>query len=577
MTQMSEPWLTILIMAGGSLNNKQIGPLPSLNNNPANLADGSGLARGRIHQHFHGIDGVKQYLLSDQSSTPIRPHLCDSGLEKLLIEPQSDVIGSLKKALPKIETPWLMLQPITSLPTLEVERGCSIELGEQAIPRENWSAVEGPGTNKPRFLSRDQSVYTYEKPSHPFTGVICAPTELIEQLLPTAGSDLLILAERLWQTGKARFRMTPWKDLGHRATYNYSRLSRLNSRSFNKVSYDHQADLIRKCSSDQERLAQEYDYLSNLPLTIRRFFPALASQDMHTSPLSQGGSCLELEYIPFPNLAELFLHWQVGSNGWRQIASRLATVRQIMLNNDAPKPLPEPASTQWLYSQKLTKRLNLLKKNPPDLSNYLDLKWEDFWRYPLNLQLLNPQGKETTEIMKLTSPDAASHAALQALPPLEKPQQLRRIHGDLCFNNILADPYSGSIRMIDPRGEAAPHSQWPTGYGDPRYDLIKLLHSCRYLYDVVCNSMFYLKLNNNTLILQIDVPKHYYIVNNAIEKEVIKDELSPDEERLLTASLFLSMLPLHRQEPLHCVMFSCIAVLIMENRFDNVLKVNFSI
>ena len=157
MTQLPDPWLTILIMAGGSLNNKQIGPLPSLNTNPADLADGSGLARGRIYQHFHRIDGVKQCLLSDQSSTPIRPHLCDSSLEKLLIEPQSDVIGSLKQALPKIETPWLMLQPITTLPTLKVERFCSIELGEQAIPRENWSAVGGPGTNKPHFLSKDQS------------------------------------------------------------------------------------------------------------------------------------------------------------------------------------------------------------------------------------------------------------------------------------------------------------------------------------------------------------------------------------------------------------------------------------
>ncbi|MCB4389377.1 aminoglycoside phosphotransferase family protein [Synechococcus sp. MU1617] len=575
MSQLPDPWLTVLILAGGSLNNKQIGPLPSLSNNPADLADGSGLARDQINQHFRKLDGVKQCLLSDQSNTPIRPHLCDSGLEKLLIEPQSDVIASIKKALPKIETPWLLLQPITSLPTLDVELCYSIELGERPIPRENWSAVEAPETNKPRFLSRDQSVSTDEKPSHPFTGVICAPTELIEQLLPAAGSDLLLLAERLWKTGKVRFRMAPWMDLGHRATYSYSRLNRLKSRSFNKVSYDPRADLIRKCSSDQERLVQEYNYLRNLPLPLQRFFPALASQNMSTS--NQEPSCLELEYIPFPNLAELFLHWQLGSNGWRQIARRLATARKIMLDSDAPEPTPQPVSTKWLYSQKLAKRLSLLRKQPPDLTSNLGLKWEKFWESPLHLQLVNPQGRETTKVMKLTSPHAASQAALKALPPLEKPQQLRRTHGDLCFNNILADPYSGSIRMIDPRGEAAPHSQWPSGYGDPRYDLVKLLHSCRYLYDIVCNSMFHLKLNDNVLTLQIDVPQHYDIVNNAIQEEVIKDELNPYEERFLTASLFLSMLPLHRQEPLHCVMFSCIAVLILENRFDNVLKASLSI
>ena len=188
----------MLILAGGSLSTRQIGPIPSLNDNPVNLADGSGLARSRIHDHYQPLDGVKLCLLSDQSDTIHRPHLCDSGLETLLIKPQPDVIASLREALPSIHTPWLLLQPITSLPALIPEPRCTIELGERPMVRENWSAVAEHETGAPRFLSRDQPAPSNEGPSHPFTGVICAPSDLIKASIPEEGSDLLLLAERIW-------------------------------------------------------------------------------------------------------------------------------------------------------------------------------------------------------------------------------------------------------------------------------------------------------------------------------------------------------------------------------------------
>ena len=570
MSQPNDPWLTVLILAGGSLNKKQIGPIPSLNDNPADLADGSGLARGQIYQHFQPLDGVRLCLLSDQSSKPNRPHLCDSCMKTLLIEPQTDVIASLKEALPHIKTPWILLQPITSLPTLIPEPRCTIELGEQPIPRENWSAIADLETSKPRFLSRDQRAKTDEEPSHPFTGVICAPRHLIQASLPKEGSDLLLLAEQIWKTGQAHFRLSPWRDLGHRATYHCSRVSRLNSRSFNQIRYDKQSDLIHKCSNDKQRLQQEYHYLQTLPSRLKRHFPTLVSQDI--IDIGQKQCCLELEYIPYPNLAELFLHWKVGANGWRLISQRLANIRQSLLDSDIPTPAPSPVSTSWLYSKKLQQRLALVNKNPPALETKLELSWHNFWANPLQLQLLSPDGSVSTKTHHLPSPEAVSNALLQALPQLEHPQQLLRVHGDFCFNNILVEPLTGSIRLIDPRGEPAPASMWPTGFGDPRYDLVKLLHSSRYLYDVICNSLFHLDYQSSTIQLQLNVPEHYDYVNRTISEDVIKGELTLEEERLLTASLFLSMLPLHHQDPLHCVAFSCIGVLIHEHRFDGVLQ-----
>ena len=49
-------------------------------------------------------------------------------------------------------------------------------------------------------------------------------------------------------------------------------------------------------------------------------------------------------------------------------------------------------------------------------------------------------------------------------------------HGDLCFNNILVDPNSGSLKLIDPK--AYPDkSKNIVGLVDPFYDLAKLNHS----------------------------------------------------------------------------------------------------
>ena len=570
MNQTTDPWLTVLILAGGSLSTRQIGPIPSLNDNPVNLADGSGLARSRIHDHYQPLDGVKLCLLSDQSDTIHRPHLCDSGLETLLIKPQPDVIASLREALPSIHTPWLLLQPITSLPALIPEPRCTIELGERPMVRENWSAVAEHETGAPRFLSRDQPAPSDEGPSHPFTGVICAPSDLIKASIPEEGSDLLLLAERIWQKGEACFRLSPWRDLGHRATYHCSRLSRLSSRSFNQIRYDKQSDLILKCSTDKQRLQQEHHYLKTIPPKLQRYFPAVISEEL--IEIGNEQSCLELEYIPYPNLAELFLHWKVGANGWQLISQRLATIRQSLLNSEIPAPPPAPVSTNWLYSQKLQQRLEQVNQNPPELDHSLEINWSTFWSNPLQLELLNSSGNALTETLQLPCPESTCNSLLQALPSLEKPKQLQRVHGDFCFNNILVEPLTGSIRLIDPRGESAPASTWPTGFGDPRYDLVKLLHSSRYLYDVVCNSLFHLDCKSSTIQLQLDVPEHYAYVNRTINEQVIQGALSAEEERLLTCSLFFSMLPLHRQEPLHCLVFSCIGVLIHEQRFDAVLK-----
>ena len=132
---------------------------------------------------------------------------------------------------------------------------------------------------------------------------------------------------------------------------------------------------------------------------------------------------------------------------------------------------------------------------------------------------------------------------------------------------------SCSIKLIDPRGELPKGAKWPLGYGDYRYDLIKLLHSSRYLYDVIVNDLFEINGDSNgNLTLKLDIPSHYEDVDYAINANIIQNQLSDEEERLLVSSLFLSMLPLHRENPKRCLAFSCIGLLILEKKFKDMIK-----
>ena len=106
-------------------------------------------------------------------------------------------------------------------------------------------------------------------------------------------------------------------------------------------------------------------------------------------------------------------------------------------------------------------------------------------------------------------------------------------HGDLCFSNILYDFDRADFKVIDPRGDF---------YGSWMYDLAKLNHSFIGMYDVVDTEM-YVKRSN--------VIRLYTRGKSAISKnwdDFLYVSLGEDRYwfvQLLTASLFLSMIPLH--------------------------------
>jgi hypothetical protein len=120
------------------------------------------------------------------------------------------------------------------------------------------------------------------------------------------------------------------------------------------------------------------------------------------------------------------------------------------------------------------------------------------------------------------------------------------IHGDLCFSNILYDPQTGLLRLIDPRGEF-----YEKGcFGDPRYDTAKLLHSLHGGYDFIVQEMYDLhEAGTGDYWLRLFRPDD----NDGWVRRLtasLAEQLNYDLNDLLVleAMLFLSMLPLHSED-----------------------------
>lgn len=113
------------------------------------------------------------------------------------------------------------------------------------------------------------------------------------------------------------------------------------------------------------------------------------------------------------------------------------------------------------------------------------------------------------------------------------------IHGDLCLPNILFEEMHNFIRLVDPRGKFGDFDI----YGDRRYDLAKLLHSVEGEYDFIIADKF--KVSVNGAAIDYEMTQGFSEVRE-IFFEVFKHQLNNlSALRLIEATLFLSMIPLH--------------------------------
>ena len=297
--------------------------------------------------------------------------------------------------------------------------------------------------------------------------------------------------------------------------------TQLTARHFNSISRGRSGYFVKR-SAQKAKMRAEHEYLDNLPAVVRPFFPQCG--DYHETT---DGAFYEVEKIPFLDVSKLLVN---GYFAQPQNAAEL--MRQVKLYLEAkPKKMVDPSVVQAqlsaLFVDKTKKRLEQLEAS----SQYSGL----------NVIAQQQAGCSLADVGETYVAKLAGVIARQ------KSDQLELAHGDLFFGNMLYDPTTQRLKLIDPRGGTGDKALMPVVY-----DMAKLSHSVMGLYDLMVYDLLNVELRDD--LTYGLVPKNCQALGLSSLRQAfsrLTDELRLDlkELRLFEGALFLSMLPLHSDSP----------------------------
>lgn len=224
----------------------------------------------------------------------------------------------------------------------------------------------------------------------------------------------------------------------------------------------------------------------------------------------------------YPSLQELYLSGEVNLEDWNYIIKSLFSLHKKF---EKFKGETNPDAIKWLYYDKTKERLSDLRAQNPYWNEVLDREFEYI------------NGKKYRGIASLKS---GIDIYVQKLCKTGKETV---IHGDYCFSNILFDSSNYNFKLVDPRGRL---NNEPTIYGDPRYDIAKLRHSIAGFYDFIVHGLFRLKENKTGFEYEIKTSVDYSILEMIFNKYAELNGYNPQEIKFIEGLLFLSMIPLHK-------------------------------
>jgi dTDP-glucose pyrophosphorylase len=311
-----------------------------------------------------------------------------------------------------------------------------------------------------------------------------------------------------------------WLDVGN-PDHVYDAQSRLiQSRSFNRLKVDQIRGTISKKSTYHLKFFDEINYYKLLPENLKIFFPRVVSSSTQAGNLE-----LTLEFYAYPTLADLYLFADLSPYLWHRIFLQLRSICRCFTAEDYGSASDVSGE---IYLKKNRERLEAFLREPPLIA------------LPF-VRATNPR-VNGRPVPSLTEAYAKCESALSQLVANAK---LSVFHGDLCFSNILCEPARGLIKLIDPRGGFGRQG----ALGDFRYDIAKLCHSVIGLYDWIVNDLCEVVVHpSGDVELAFSVHAGHRRVQDSFA-EVFFADYSKEEIELITAWLFLSMLPLHADSP----------------------------
>ncbi len=331
-------------------------------------------------------------------------------------------------------------------------------------------------------------------------------------------NDLLLLIQTIHQNQPLQAVKATWLDTGHEINYPKVRKNLIASRSFNAISINPDNGILRKTSQNKEKLQREAQYIQELPTNLQIFYPRILNNQ------TQDGY-FEMEYYGYPNLSEYQLYRNLNPQQWEVIFQQLQFF--IQTNTHHTTPLSPQQHHQFFWEKNLHRITQYLQTLPPN---------HPFLQDSLHINQTHCQGFYPLQ-----------NQTQQRITQAYNPAYHSIMHGDLCFNNILYDTFSETLKTIDPRGGL--NDQTMELKGDIRYDVAKLAHSATGNYDYMVNNLFLLTIQESSIDFSFPLRPNHKMLQSCTQQLVQNLSMSHQEIQLFTALLFLSMPPMHGENP----------------------------
>ena len=312
------------------------------------------------------------------------------------------------------------------------------------------------------------------------------------------------------------------------------------ARFFNSIRKDEL--FITKSSDNQKKIENEFLYYEYIPDELKVFFlkpiQLLKTKEWYS---------YKLEKLNIPDVSILWVHSSFSQKEFSILLDKLF----LFVSKRPKRELVESdqaSSTSQLYITKVEDRISELKSKPEYatiaaiIKNSTSLGTID--------SLFDLYKKKLSTILK--KKNYKSSSALS--------------HGDLCASNMLYDKRINMLKLIDPRG-----SETIDGlYFDSYYDVCKLSHSFMGDYDLINNGLFELNYTNDLQIeLVTDKLPNSELFRKLFLKKLAENNFDCELVRIFEVSLFISMLPLHIDNPKKVLAFVLNAINILNQIESN--------
>lgn len=315
-----------------------------------------------------------------------------------------------------------------------------------------------------------------------------------------------------------------------------------DARFFNSLQGDNYT--VTKRSGDKKKMKMEYTYYWLLPEHMKSFM--VMPYDFKEN---KGSAQYTMERMPMTDIAIRWTHGAVDMDEFKHIMQRTA----YFLTDREKKGVMKAdyiKTADALYLKKLDERVKKLK----GLKEYR----------VIGEMIAN--GTEYNTIDEIVNEYKELYKVAMARVLGDKHNLVSVIgHGDLFFANMLFSKETGLLRLIDPKGALKESELWT----DPYYDIAKLSHSICGCYDYFNTGSYDISIDEKMqykLTIQADTTKYKMVFRDYLE-EAGYDYIAV---RIFEASLFLSMLPLHIDDPRKVFGFILNAINIIKEVEENV-------